>query len=90
MTQGSRKAFKQATDAVTTRVRVTLADVAAKFRVEPGSLSRWRREGPSSPPPVDWAATIATIAEETAAALREEIARLERLAGELRMRSRNR
>lgn len=90
MSQRSRQAFKEATDAVTTRVRVTLADVAARFRVEPGSLSRWRREGPSSPPPVDWPATIAAIAEETAAALRKEVTRLERLANELRIRSRDR
>jgi len=90
MSQRSRQAFTEATDAVTTRVRVTLADVAARFGVEPGSLSRWRRKGPNSPPPPDWPGTIAAIADETAAALRKEVTRLERLASQLRAGSNER
>lgn len=83
MSELSKRAFKQATDAVVTRVRVTLADVAARFGVEPGSLSRWRRRGPKSPPPHEWPETVAALAEETAAALHKEAARLERLASDL-------
>ena len=84
MSNRGRRAFKEATDAVMTRVRVTLADVAGRFGVEPGSLSRWRRSGPNSPPPHEWPATVAALAEETAAALRREAARLERLASDLK------
>jgi len=85
MSEHSRRAFKEATDAVLTRVRVSLADVAARFGVEPGSLSRWRRKGPNSPPPNEWPATVAALAEDTAADLRREAARLERLASELKV-----
>ena len=84
MSERSRRAFKEASDSALTRVRVTLADIAARFGVEPGSLSRWRRRGPNSPPPHEWAATLAVLAEETAADLRREATRLERLASELR------
>jgi hypothetical protein len=85
-----RWTFTQATDAVKTRVHVTLVDVARRFGIEPGSLSRWRREGPNSPPPEDWPATIASLAEETADALRAEATRLEQLARELKSQSKDR
>jgi transcriptional regulator with XRE-family HTH domain len=84
MAQRERWTFRRATDAVKTRVRVTLADVAERFGIEPGSLSRWRREGPNSPPPTDWPAALAALAEETAEALRAEATRLEELGRELR------
>ncbi|HET7550461.1 MAG TPA: transposase [Gemmatimonadaceae bacterium] len=84
MVQRKRWTFRQATDAVKTRVRVTLAHVAERFGIEPGSLSRWRREGPNSPPPEDWATKVAALAEETAESLRVEATRLEQLGRELR------
>lgn len=84
MAHRQRWSFKQATDAVKTRVHVTLTHVAERFGIEPGSLSRWRREGPHSPPPADWPATVVALAEETAEALRTEATRLERLARELK------
>lgn len=90
MAQRQKWTFRQATDAVKTRVRVTLADVAERFGIEPGSLSRWRREGPNSPPPMDWPAEVAALAEETAEALRAEATRLEQLGRELRAQTKTR
>ena len=90
MAQRQRWTFRQATDAVKTRVHVTLADVAERFGIEPGSLSRWRREGPNSPPPVDWPTEVAALAEETAEALRAEAIRLEQLGRELRAQTKAR
>jgi len=84
MAQRQEWTFRQATDAVKTRACVTLADVAERFGIEPGSLSRWRREGPNSPPPANWPSAVAALAEETAEALRAEATRLEQLGRELR------
>jgi len=90
MGQRQKWTFRQATDAVKTRARVTLADVAERFGIEPGSLSRWRREGPNSPPPTDWPTEVAALAEETAEALRAEATRLEQLGRELRAQTKTR
>lgn len=90
MAQRQKWTFRQATDAVKTRVRLTLADVAEQFGIEPGSLSRWRREGPNSPPPADWPTEVASLAEETAESLRVEATRLEQLGRELRAQTEKR
>jgi hypothetical protein len=90
MVKRQRLTFKQATDLVKTRVRVTLADVAERFGIEPGSLSRWRREGPNSPPPAGWPTEVAALAEETAEALRTEATRLAQLGRDLRAQAKER
>lgn len=75
--------FRTATDALSRTVGITLRAVADRFGVEPGSLSRWRREGGREPPP-GWRDTLASMAEEAAREHRQEAERLEGIAREIR------
>lgn len=77
--------FKSATDVLTQGPGVTLARIAERFGVQLATVARARIETDNRrPPPANWQAVIAEMAEAHANELEDRVRELRQLASKLR------